>query len=68
MVFRASVEFFLPIYLFTYLRKPVCVFYSTHILYLYSYFYKVLLTAFTIPEMEIERKFSLTFWITVATS
>ena len=30
-------RFLSPIYLSTYLHKPVCVLYSTHILYLYSY-------------------------------
>ena len=66
--FKVSVEFFSPIYLSTYLQKSVCVLYSTHIFYFYSDLYKVLPTSFTIPEMENERKTSLSFWITVATS
>ena len=63
VIFKVSVEYF-----FTYLQKPFCVLYSRHILYLYSYLYKVLLPPFTIPEMESERKISLSFWITAATS
>ena len=57
---------FSPTYLSTYLRKPVCVLYSTHILYLYSYLQKVLLPIFTSLEMESESKIRLSFWITFA--
>ena len=35
-------------------------------MYLYSYLQKVLLPAFTIPEMESERKISLSFRIIFA--
>ena len=60
---RFSVRFF---YLFTYPpihKKHVYVLYSTRVLYSYSYLQKVLLPAFTISEMESERKISLSFWI-----
>ena len=62
VILRFSAGIFSLIYLSTYLQKPVCVLHSRHTLYSYSYLQKVLLTAFTIPEMESERKISL--WIT----
>ena len=68
VIFKVSVNFFSPIYLSTYLQKPVCVLYTTHILYSHSYLYKVFFPVFTIPETESERKISLSFWIKVATS
>ena len=56
-------------HLFIHLFTEACLCnYSTHILYLYSFLNKVLLTAFTIPEIESKRKISLSFWITVAPS
>ena len=63
---RFPVGFFAPIYLCTYL---LFVSYSTHIVYSIhiDIWKKVLLSAFTIPEMESERKISLRFWITFAT-
>ena len=52
-----------------YLQNPVCVLYSTHILHSYPYLWKVLVPAFTIPEMEngyMKAMESLSFWITSA--
>ena len=63
VIFKVSSRIF-----FTYLQKPVCVLYSTHIFYLHSYLYKVFFPVFTIPETESQRNISLSFWIKVATS
>ena len=49
---------YLSIHLFT--EACLCL-YSTHILYLYSYLWKVLLSDFTTTEMESEIKVSLSF-------
>ena len=52
-------------HLFTYplIYRSLFVSYVAHIVYSYSYLEKVLLPAFTIPEMESERKISLRFYI-----
>ena len=63
MIFKVSSRIFftnLPIHLFT--GAYLCFIEHIHFVFVFI-FVKVLLPAFTIPEIESERKISLNFWI-----
>ena len=60
VIFKISSRFF-HLFMYPLIYSNLFVSHISHIVYSYSYLLKVLLSTFTIPEMESERKIILDF-------